>query len=142
MRLPGRVRLVKGAYEEPEHVALPRESGELRATYLRLAGTLIETGHPVSIATHDDVLLDELERRHGDALRSDHVEFEMLLGLGGDGLDRLREKGYRTREYVVFGGEWWLYALNRISEDPVRLHTALADAVDPDLAVPLATARP
>jgi proline dehydrogenase len=34
----------------------------------------------------------------------------MLLGLGTDLLDRLHRDGYRAREYVIFGGEWWLYA--------------------------------
>jgi len=32
---------------------------------------------------------------------------------------------------VVFGPEWWLYVLNRISEHPARLHTAVADALEP-----------
>lgn len=41
--------------------------------------------------------------------------------------DRLHGEGYRTREYVIFGGEWWLYALNRIAEQPERVITALAD---------------
>ena len=42
-------------------------------------------------------------------------------------LDRLHGEGYRTREYVIFGGEWWLYVLNRIAEQPERVLTALAD---------------
>ncbi|WP_134742013.1 proline dehydrogenase family protein [Nocardioides sp. 503] len=126
--MPGRVRLVKGAFEEPEHVAHPRESEALHRAYLRLADVLVTHGGPVSLATHDDLLLDELVRRHGDALRGDQVEFEMLLGLGDAALERLRRDGHRTREYVVFGSEWWLYVLNRISERPERLHTALADA--------------
>ena len=51
----------------------------------------------------------------------------MLLGLGTDLLDQLHHDGYRTREYVIFGGDWWLYVLNRIAEDPTRVITALAD---------------
>ena len=130
LRRPGRIRLVKGAFEEPVRVAHPRESGQLNEVYLGLAEVLVASGHPVAFATHDDALLAELVRRYGDALRGAGVEFEMLLGLGDAALDRLHEAGYRTREYVVFGPEWWLYVLNRISEQPARLHTAVADALE------------
>jgi len=49
------------------------------------------------------------------------------MGLGTGLLDRLHGERYRTREYVIFGGEWWLYVLNRIAEQPERVLTALAD---------------
>lgn len=129
MARPGRVRLVKGAFEESEDVAVSREDDRLRGRYLAMADTLIANRHSTSIATHDLELLDELQRRHGTALRDPHVEFEMLLGLGEDALDGLHAQGYRTREYVVFGQEWWLYVLNRVSEHPDRLHAAVADGL-------------
>ena len=129
MARAGTVRLVKGAFEEPEDVAIARQSPELPRTYLALADRLITSGHRTSVATHDEALLGALLARHGDALRAGHVEFEMLLGLGEHVLDQLHTAGYRTREYVVFGRQWWLYVLNRVSEQPDRLHTALADAL-------------
>jgi proline dehydrogenase len=131
MARPGTVRLVKGAFEEPEEVALAREDAALQHQYLSLAGRLIASGHKTSIATHDQRLLDELVDQHGPNLREGHVEFEMLLGLGEDILDEMQAGGYRTREYVVFGHEWWLYVLNRMSEQPDRLHRAVDDALVP-----------
>ena len=119
--------MVKGAFLEPESVAYPRNSAELTAAYLDLASQLILSGHSLSLATHDDELVNTLISRHGEALKTDAIEFEMLLGLGTDLLDRLHRDGYRTREYVIFGGEWWLYVLNRIAEHPERALTALAD---------------
>lgn len=127
LRHPGTVRLVKGAFLEPESVAYPRNSVELTDAYLDLASRLILSGHPLSLATHDDELVNTLITRHGEALKTNAIEFEMLLGLGTDLLDRLHRDGYRTREYVIFGGEWWLYVLNRIAEHPERALTALAD---------------
>ena len=124
---PGTVRLVKGAFLETDAVAWRRGSQELTAAYLALAGRLVTAGHPVSLATHDEVLVDALIAAHGDALRQAGAEFEMLMGLGTGLLDRLHAEGYLTREYVIFGGEWWLYALNRIAEQPERVLTALAD---------------
>jgi proline dehydrogenase len=124
---PGTVRLVKGAYLEADAIAWRRGSPELTAAYLALARRLVAAGHPVAFATHDEALADALIAAHGDALRQPGAEFEMLMGLDGGLLDRLHAEGYRTREYVIFGREWWLYALNRIAEQPERVLTALAD---------------
>jgi proline dehydrogenase len=63
----------------------------------------------------------------GDDLRGDHVEFEMLQGLGTELLDSLNQQGFATREYIVYGPEWWLYVLNRIAEHPERVLEAIVD---------------
>jgi proline dehydrogenase len=127
LALPGTVRLVKGSFLETDADAWRRGSPELTAAYLSLARRLVTGGHPVVFATHDEALADALIAAHGDALREPGAEFEMLMGLGTGLLDRLHGEGYRTREYVIFGGEWWLYVLNRIAEQPERVLTALAD---------------
>jgi proline dehydrogenase len=127
LRHPGPIRLVKGAFLESEQVAYRRGSDELMVAYLELARRLIDSGHPVSLATHDEVLVTALIDEHGSSLIGGDTEFEMLMGLGTDLLDDLHRQGYRTREYVIFGREWWLYVLNRIAEHPDRVITALAD---------------
>ncbi|HEY9424178.1 MAG TPA: proline dehydrogenase family protein [Microterricola sp.] len=128
LQRPGRVRLVKGAFLEPESVAFTRDSSALLDAYLTHANTLITSGHALSIATHDADILDTLLSTHGSALAAPHVEFEMLLGLGTETLDELRAAGLRTREYLIFGTEWWLYVLNRIAENPDRVFQAITDA--------------
>ena len=85
----------------------------------------MQAGHPFAVATHDEVLLRAVLDRHPDAMRADGVEVEMLYGLGTELLDTLRAEGYRTREYVVFGDQWWLYVLNRVAERPERVYRAL-----------------
>ncbi|GAB3983071.1 proline dehydrogenase family protein [Actinoallomurus acanthiterrae] len=126
LQRPGRIRLVKGSYLEPENVARPRDSRELRAAYLEYATLLLDSGHLCSIATHDLDLLDEL-RRH---MRRDSgaYEIEVLLGLGADRLRTMHDGAHPVREYIVFGTQWWLYVCNRIAEDPTRLFQALTDA--------------
>lgn len=131
LRRPGPVRLVKGAFLEPSAVAYPRDSEPMIAAYHRLADRLLTSGHRVSLATHDAALVEELRTRHGDTLREDHVEFEMLRGLGTALLDSLHADGFATREYIVYGPEWWLYVLNRIAEHPERVLLALADLGHP-----------
>ena len=127
LQLPGRIRLVKGAFLEGVSIAHQRGDDNLVPAYLELAHRVLEAGHPVSIATHDPDLLAALVQREGDVLRGENVEFEMLLGLGTELLDSLHEEGYFTREYVTFGQDWWLYVLNRMAEHPERIILALAD---------------
>lgn len=128
LRLPGIVRLVKGAFLEPESIAHPRGSSGLEKAYLHLAQQLLDAGHPTAIATHDDALIEKIRVGNDIALRGTSCEFEMLIGLGTESLDRLHHEGFNTREYVVFGGEWWLYVLNRIAEEPHRVNDAIIDA--------------
>jgi proline dehydrogenase len=127
LALPGTVRLVKGSFLESDAVAWRRGSPELTEAYLTMARRLVTARHSVSLATHDEALVNALTGAHGDDLREPWAEFEMLMGLGTDLLDRLHGEGYRTREYVIFGAGWWLYVLNRIAEQPERVLTALAD---------------
>ncbi len=127
IRRPGPIRIVKGAFLETDDVAHPRDSEPMYDAYRSMADRLVRSGHRVNIATHDAVLVDDLRAELGEALRGTHVEFEMLQGLGTDLLDTLRVDGFTTREYVVYGPEWWLYVLNRIAEHPERAVSALAD---------------
>ena len=129
LTLPGRIRLVKGAFLEPEAIAYPREDPALALAYLDHAERLADSGHLCSFATHDWELIHHIDRHiGGKASETAPWEFETLLGLGPDRLDAMAERGHPTREYVVFGTEWWLYVCNRIAEDPQRLLQALVDA--------------
>ncbi|MDX3569313.1 proline dehydrogenase family protein [Streptomyces sp. ID05-47C] len=129
LSLPGRIRLVKGAFLEPETIAYPREDPALATAYLDHAERLADSGHLCSFATHDWDLIHHIDRHiSGKTPESVPWEFETLLGLGPDRLDAMAERGHPTREYVVFGTEWWLYVCNRIAEDPQRLLQALVDA--------------
>lgn len=123
----GPVRLVKGAFQEPLETAMARNDPGLADRYAQLAGALISSGRQTNIATHDARLIRRLKEEHGAALLSPQVEFEMLQGLGTQQLDALREEGFTTREYAVFGPEYWLYVLNRLAEEPQRIMLAVAD---------------
>jgi proline dehydrogenase len=129
LALPGRVRLVKGAFLEPETIAHPRESSALTSAYLSYAEQLVDSGHLCSFATHDWDLIHRIDHHlGGNVHEAAPWEFETLLGLGPDRLDAMAERGHPTREYVVFGTEWWLYVCNRLAEDPQRLLQAVVDA--------------
>ena len=128
LRRPGRIRLVKGAYEVPAEVALARDDERLRSRYIELVRRLVDSGHPCSIATHDEQLLDQVAAMVAPG-RDSPLEFEVLLGLGDDVIPALRARGFRTRQYIVYGEEWFLYVCNRIAEEPTRVYKAVIDAV-------------
>jgi proline dehydrogenase len=129
---PGKIRLVKGAFEEPP--AMARARGEELDTFYREAmQTLLKSGHPCSIATHDRAMLkhaQEFARQHDLDRRS--FEFEMLHGATPDRLQQMLDAGYRVRNYLPYGKEWYLYLCHRLGEYPPNIYKALADAVGTD----------
>lgn len=62
LNYPGRIRIVKGAYEESPEVAIVR-SKELTERYLSLVNTIVAAKHLVSIATYDEEIIQEVLRR-------------------------------------------------------------------------------
>ena len=105
-----------------------RNSPELASSYREMAQTLLLSGHKCSIATHDRSIQHEL----GELIVRERIdprwfEFESLIGLGTEQIAALHAHGFPTREYAVFGQEHFLYVLNRIAEEPVRLYQAVID---------------
>lgn len=126
--LPGKIRLVKGAFKERPEIALAR-SAELNERYLELADICIQSGCELSLATHDQAIMDELIHRHD--LRQPHVEVELLYGVRPELAHALREKGISVRLYLTYGTEWYLYLCHRLAEHPPHVHQAIADMFDP-----------
>ncbi len=116
-----RVRLCKGAYDEPADVA-HQDRQEVDRAYVRCLRILMEgAGYPM-VATHDPRLVritEELVRRTGRA--SDSYEFQMLYGVRPDEQVRLSEAGHRLRVYVPYGQEWYGYLVRRLAERPGNL---------------------
>lgn len=119
---PGsRVRLCKGAYNEPPTVAWPGRD-QVTAAYVAAARTLFEgQGYPM-LATHDPeliaaaaVLAADTGRQPGD------YEFQMLYGIRTDEQQRLADAGHRVRIYVPCGTDWWGYFVRRLAERPANL---------------------
>ncbi|NGZ87672.1 proline dehydrogenase family protein [Duganella aceris] len=130
MKLPGRIRLVKGAFLESEEIAHHRNSPELAAAYRRHAQTLLLSGHKCSIATHDRAIQADLSALIlQERIDPRWFEFESLIGLGTEQIADLQARGFPTREYAVFGEEHFLYVLNRIAEEPVRVYQAVIDVM-------------
>lgn len=139
LKRPGRIRLVKGAYAEPADVARPL-GPETDVVFATLMDTLLASGHPSSIATHDPALLEHAHRFiEGRRLPWGPIEFELNYGIAEDRLLQMQALGYTVRVYLPYGEEWYLYLCHRLAEYPPNIYQALADAVS---ALPDADADP
>jgi proline dehydrogenase len=116
-----RVRLCKGAYDEPESVAFT-DADEVDRSYVRCLSTLVAgEGYPM-VATHDPKLLDiaaALVSRQGRAKGT--YEYQMLYGVRPDAQKRLAARGETVRVYVPYGQEWYGYLMRRLAERPANV---------------------
>ncbi|MEO9169966.1 MAG: proline dehydrogenase family protein [Candidatus Baltobacteraceae bacterium] len=116
IELGERVRLCKGAYNEPAEIAY-KEMPAIREHYLALATELLNRGNYPGIATHDRGLIDEIRSltvRNG--IGHDRFEFQMLYGCRPQLQRELVAEGYRVRVYVPFGTHWAGYFYRRVME--------------------------
>nr|WP_242680615.1 proline dehydrogenase family protein [Nocardioides sp. IC4_145] len=116
-----RVRLCKGAYDEPEEVAyqsrLDVDTAYVRCLKILMAGQ----GYPM-VATHDPRMVEiasSLASRHGREQGT--YEFQMLYGIRPEEQRRLAASGETVRVYLPYGGEWYGYLVRRLAERPQNL---------------------
>lgn len=116
-----RVRLCKGAYDEPASVAF-RTREEVDENYRQLMERLLLEGRYPAMATHDDRLIDHALRFVDEhSIPVDRYEFQMLFGVRRDLQEKLVAAGQTVRVYVPYGTEWWPYYMRRLAERPQNL---------------------
>jgi proline dehydrogenase len=116
-----RLRLVKGAYDEPAAVAYASKADVDRA-YREQMELLLRRGRFPAIATHDEALLAHGQRYARQAgIPAAGFEFQMLLGVRRDLQLRLRRQGYNVRIYVPYGQQWYPYLMRRLAERPANI---------------------
>jgi proline dehydrogenase len=116
-----RVRLVKGAYKEPESVGY-RTASEVGRSFVRCLNVLLAgPGYPM-VATHDPRLIAIAEDRGRWLGRAvDEFEFQMLYGVRPQEQRRLVAEGYLVRVYVPYGTQWYPYLMRRLAERPANV---------------------
>lgn len=116
IELGARVRLCKGAYNEPPAIAY-KEMPEIRARYLECARELLVRGVYPGIATHDRRLIAAVKAFVAErAIANDRFEFQMLYGCRPAVQRAIAAEGYRLRVYVPFGTHWSGYFYRRVLE--------------------------
>ena len=116
-----RIRLCKGAYDEPASVAY-RASDDVKDSYLRCLQVLMAgSGYPM-VASHDPQIIEAVSamaRQNGRGV--DDFEYQMLYGIRDAEQRRLAEEGNHVRVYVPFGTQWYGYFVRRLAERPANL---------------------
>jgi len=116
-----RIRLCKGAYQEPAEIAYQQKS-EVDSNYVKLMKILLKSGIYHGLATHDEGIIREAQRFAGrEGIARDAFEFQMLYGIRRDLQRSLVRDGWRMRVYVPFGTEWYPYLMRRLAERPANL---------------------
>jgi proline dehydrogenase len=114
-----RVRLCKGAYQEPASVAY-QDKHDVDLSYVRCLKVLMEgQGHPM-VASHDPRLI-AIAADLASARSKDSYEFQMLYGIRPEEQRRIAAEGNRMRVYVPYGDEWYGYFMRRLAERPANV---------------------
>lgn len=116
------IRLVKGAYREPQELALQGKAA-IDESYFRLACHLVQGGaRRVALGSHDTDMIARIETALGG---HDGFEVAMLYGIRTDEQRRLTGSGLTVRTLISYGPSWYPWFMRRIAEKPVK-NTLLA----------------
>jgi proline dehydrogenase len=120
------IRLVKGAYLEPETVAYPKKA-DVDENFYKLSCRLLgddaqQAGGLLHMATHDPVLVDRLTA-YIDQQRVPRsaYEFAMLYGIQRPLQQRLVASDRPLRVLVAYGEYWFAWYMRRLAERPANV---------------------
>ena len=117
-----RLRIVKGAYKEPEEVAY-QDKLDIDLNFIELIEYHLLHGKFTSIATHDHNIITHVKRfvkEHN--IPNDKFEFQMLYGFRKEMQEELAKEGYNFCTYVPFGNDWYGYFMRRLAERPQNIN--------------------
>lgn len=127
--LGARVRLCKGAYQEPAAVAFPAKR-DVDDNYVACMERLLERGRYPGLATHDERIITHAKAfAKGRGIPPERYEFQMLYGVRRDLQQALRRDGYNMRVYVPFGTHWYPYLMRRLAERPANIAFIVGNVV-------------
>lgn len=128
-----RIRLCKGAYQEPPDKAFPAKA-DVDANYVKLSKLLLDraenaradgTGRTpplAALATHDEKMIAAAKAYVAERnVTRDQFEFQMLYGVRRDLQEQLAKEGYAVRVYVPYGTSWYPYFMRRLAERPANV---------------------
>src|SRR6476646_7122809 len=121
VKLPARIRICKGAYNEPPEVAFP-EKKDVDANYVKVMQLLLSSGTYHGIATHDPKMIDAtIDFATREGIGKEKYEFQMLYGIRRDLQRQLARDGFNMRIYVPYGKHWYPYFMRRLAERPANV---------------------
>jgi proline dehydrogenase len=127
------IRLVKGAYDEPESIAYTNRRS-VDASYLGLAVRFLldGRGRPIrlGLGTHDVALIEQIaEQAAAAGIGRDGFEVEMLYGIREDQQRRLAAAGYKVQALIAYGEHWYPWYMRRLAERPANVVFAIRQLI-------------
>jgi len=112
--VPGKIRLVKGAYDEPSSIAYT-EKAQVNEEYKKgLEYLFSQREQGIAVGTHDPEMI-ELARSLGAEYDAQY-EVQMLMGVRGDAQGRLAAEDISVWQYAPYGNKWISYFYRRVRE--------------------------
>jgi len=119
--LPGKVRLVKGAYDEPGEIA-HREKATVDAVYRdNLEYMFREFDGGVAVGSHDPAMIDHARDLH--ETYGTPYEVQMLMGVR-ESAQRNLAADVDVYQYIPYGSKWLSYFYRRVRERKENLSFA------------------
>ncbi|WP_280585666.1 proline dehydrogenase family protein [Halorubrum sp. Boch-26] len=125
--VPGKLRLVKGAYDEPASIAYTEKSRVDEAYREDLRFLFERRDRGVAVGSHDPAMIalaDRLALEHGT-----DYEVQMLMGVREDAQRDLAAQGVDVVQYAPYGDKWLSYFSRRVRERKENLTFALRAVV-------------
>jgi len=121
--VPGKIRLVKGAYDEPASIAYQERSRVDEAYREDLRFLFERRNRGVAVGSHDPAMISLANRLATD--RGADYEVQMLMGVREDAQRDLAAQGVDVVQYAPYGDRWLSYFYRRVRERRQNLTFAL-----------------
>jgi len=123
------LRIVKGAYLEPEAIAYPQKR-DVDSAYVRLVERGLRAGAYVAVATHDERIIRHVQAfTEREGVDRDRFEFQMLYGVRPALQRSLVAQSYKVLVATPFGPDWYPYLMRRLAERPANVGFFLRNLV-------------
>lgn len=119
------IRLVKGAYKEPDSVAF-KKMKDVNNNFIMISSYLlqlvVDENIRAAFATHDLKLQDQIKiKAQKLGLNNMDIEFQMLYGIKTTEQFRLAGEGYKIRTLISYGEQWYPWYVRRLAERPANI---------------------
>ncbi|QLG63561.1 proline dehydrogenase family protein [Halorarum salinum] len=121
--VPGKIRLVKGAYDEDHSIAYT-DKADVNEAYregLELLFSRRDAG--IAVGSHDPAMVAYARELHAEY--GSEFEVQMLMGVREDAQRDLAREGVEVWQYAPYGGKWLSYFYRRVRERKENLLFAL-----------------
>lgn len=112
--VPGKIRLVKGAYDEPGSIAHTDKARIDEAYEEELEYLFEHRDRGIAVGSHDPKMIELAHRLAAE--HDSEYEIQMLMGVREDAQRRLAAEDVPVWQYAPYGDKWLSYFYRRVRE--------------------------